>query len=94
MIKKLNVKMLVRHVEIAAMIIATICLIIYLITIVSSSSAFHTEMAARGAVVHFDEDMKQVSASRLWKRAMMSGISFSLTSVRLSSRLKPSACIS
>ena len=62
MVKKLNVKMLVKHVEIVSMIIATIFLIIYLITIVSASPAYHTEMAARSAVINFDKDMKQVSA--------------------------------
>jgi EAL domain-containing protein (putative c-di-GMP-specific phosphodiesterase class I) len=44
------------------MIIATVFLIIYLITIVSASPAFHTEMATRSALTNFDKDMKQASA--------------------------------
>ena len=38
--------------------------------------------------------LRSVSAPRLWNRAMMSGMSFSFTSVRLSSSERPSAFIS
>ena len=50
-------------IEIISIITVAIFLIIYLVTIVSVSPAFYTEMAARGAADNFDADMKQVSAS-------------------------------
>ena len=62
MAQKLNGKKMVKSIEIISIITVAIFLIIYLLTIVSVSPAFYTEMAARGAANNFDEDMKLVSA--------------------------------
>ncbi len=61
MAKKLNVKKLVKHVEIISIILVVLFLAIYLITIVSASSTFYAESAERSAKINFDKDMKQVS---------------------------------
>ena len=61
MAKKLNGKKLVKHVEIMSICIVAVFLTIYLITIVSTSPAYQTEMANKQARVNFAEDMAQVS---------------------------------
>lgn len=61
MAQKLNGKKMVKSIKIISIITVAIFLIIYLLTIVSVSPAFYTEMAARGAADNFDEDMKLVS---------------------------------
>ena len=63
MAQKHSGKKMVKNVEIISIITVAIFLIIYLVTIVSVSPAFYTEMAARGAADNFDADFKQVSAS-------------------------------
>ncbi len=62
MAKKLNGKKLVKHVEIMSICMVAVFLTIYLITIVSTSSAYQTEMAAKEALANFAQDMEQVSA--------------------------------
>ena len=63
MAQKHSGKKMVKNIEIISIITVAIFLIIYLVTIVSVSPAFYTEMAARGAADNFDADFKQVSAS-------------------------------
>ena len=55
-------KKMVKSIEIISIITVAIFLIIYLLTIISASPSFYTEMGARVAADNFDEDMKQVTA--------------------------------
>ena len=62
MAPKNNGKKMVKSIEIISIITVAIFLIIYLLTIISASPSFYTEMGARVAADNFDEDMKQVTA--------------------------------
>ena len=61
MARKSNKKKLVKHARVISIIIVSIFLAIYLLTIALASPAFHTEMAARNATLKFEKDMAQVS---------------------------------
>lgn len=59
--KKFNVKKFAIHVGKIAIIMAIIFLVIYLATLLSSSTTFYEESVDRNARVHFNKDMKAVS---------------------------------
>lgn len=62
MAKKSNTKKFLGQVGLISIIIAVIFLVIYLITIITSSSAFYTASAETNAKIYFEKDMKNVSA--------------------------------
>ena len=63
MAKKLNSKKFLKHAETISILIVTLFLVIYLITIVSASPAFYTKMAAREASVNFDKDISRITGN-------------------------------
>jgi EAL domain-containing protein (putative c-di-GMP-specific phosphodiesterase class I)/GGDEF domain-containing protein len=58
---KLNSQKLIKHAEIISILIVTLFLVIYLITIIAAYPAFYTKMAEREAKINFDDYMNQVS---------------------------------